>query len=187
MISALPVRCAKPTKASASAELHISMFDRAGRGMSGSCASGTGKPKASYHLAMTESEPVGWLETVTLEGSDEPVRVVLEERRGNELILRQLDPGEPLPSRVPIFDGDNLVVMTAISTSAFIRPPKWEQSPTCSFDARRSCSARRNDRVCALPAPRRVGQWGTCTHSSRGQHCLRGRSDCDGAGRYRRT
>lgn len=64
---------------------------------------------------MTEPEPVGWLETVTLEGSDEPVRVVLEERRGNELILRQLDPGEPLPSRIPIFEGDNLVVMTAIS------------------------------------------------------------------------
>lgn len=61
------------------------------------------------------SEPVGWLETVTLEGSDEPVRVVLEERRGNELILRQLDPGEPLPSRIPILEGDNLVIMTAIS------------------------------------------------------------------------
>lgn len=64
---------------------------------------------------MTEPDPVGWLETVTLEGSNEPVRVVPEERRGNGLILRQLNPGEPLPSRILVFEGDNLVVMTAFS------------------------------------------------------------------------
>jgi hypothetical protein len=43
--------------------------------------------------AMPEREPVGWLDEVTLAGSDEPVQVVLEERRGNELILRSASPG----------------------------------------------------------------------------------------------
>jgi hypothetical protein len=42
---------------------------------------------------MPEREPVGWLDEVTLAGSDEPVQVVLEERRGNELILRSASPG----------------------------------------------------------------------------------------------
>jgi len=64
---------------------------------------------------MPEREPVCWLDNVTLAGSDEPVKVVLEERRGNELILRQVDPGEPTPPRIPMFEGDRLVVMTAIS------------------------------------------------------------------------
>jgi hypothetical protein len=64
---------------------------------------------------MAEREPVGWLETVTLEGSDEPVKVVLEERQGNVVFLRQVDPCDPPPARTPMFEGDQLVVMTAIS------------------------------------------------------------------------
>lgn len=62
-----------------------------------------------------EREPRAWLETVTLEGSDEPVRVTLEERDGNRVLLRQIDPGEPVPPRVPLYEGDELVVMQAIS------------------------------------------------------------------------
>ncbi|MCE0485449.1 hypothetical protein [Ornithinimicrobium sediminis] len=64
---------------------------------------------------MPDREPDGWLDNVALLGSDEPVKVVLEERRGNELILRQVDPGEPTPPRIPMFNGDRLVVMTAVS------------------------------------------------------------------------
>ena len=66
---------------------------------------------------MTEADPLGWLETVTLEGSDEPVRVALEERQGVDLILRQVDPEEPLPPCIPIFEGDNIVVLTAVSNT----------------------------------------------------------------------
>jgi hypothetical protein len=62
-----------------------------------------------------DRDPEGWLETVTLAGSDEPVRVRLEERQGNRVLLRQVDPGEPLPPRVPLYSGDEIVVMQAIS------------------------------------------------------------------------
>lgn len=78
-------------------------------------APSSGREETTYDRPMSERDPVGWLESVTLEGSDEPVRVVLEEHRGKELILRQLDPGEPAPARIPIFEGDRPIVMTAIS------------------------------------------------------------------------
>ena len=64
---------------------------------------------------MPEREPIGWLETVTLTGSEEPARVVFEERRGNDVILRQVDPGEPTPPRTPLCEGDRPVVMAAVS------------------------------------------------------------------------
>lgn len=64
---------------------------------------------------MAEEEPIGWLESVVLEGSEEPVRVTIEDREGSRLILRQIDPAEPEPPRVPIYEGDEVVVMQAIS------------------------------------------------------------------------
>lgn len=64
---------------------------------------------------MKDAEPVGWLETVVLKGSDEPIRVTLEERRGSRVLLHQVDPEDPEPQRVPIYEGDELVVMTAVS------------------------------------------------------------------------
>jgi hypothetical protein len=68
---------------------------------------------------MAEPQPVGWLSDVRLAGSDEPVKVVLEERRGTQLILRQTDPSEPDPPRIPMYEGDQVVVMTAISHLGF--------------------------------------------------------------------
>lgn len=62
-----------------------------------------------------DERPTGWLESVTLAGSDTPVRVTVEERGGNRVLLRQVDPGEPEPERVPIHPGDQIVVMQAIS------------------------------------------------------------------------
>ena len=64
---------------------------------------------------MEDRKPTGWLESVVLAGSDEHVRVTLQERQGSRLLFRQVDPGEPEPARVPIYDGDELVVMQAIS------------------------------------------------------------------------
>lgn len=62
-----------------------------------------------------ERMPRVWLETVTIAGATEPVRVALEERQGNHVLLRQVDLGEPTPPPVPLYDGDQLVVMEAIS------------------------------------------------------------------------
>jgi len=64
---------------------------------------------------MPDAEPIVWMETVTLPESDVPVLVVLEERQGNQVLVRQVDPGEPKPARIPIYDGDHVTVMTAYS------------------------------------------------------------------------
>jgi len=61
------------------------------------------------------SEPTGWLDTVTLEGADQPVRVVLDERDGHRVFLRQADPSDGDSPRVPLYEGDEMVVMTAIA------------------------------------------------------------------------
>lgn len=60
-------------------------------------------------------EPVGFLETVIMEGATEPVRVRFFERDGTRVLVRQVDPGEPEPERVPLYPGDELIVMLAIS------------------------------------------------------------------------
>lgn len=60
-------------------------------------------------------ESTAWIETVTLSGSNEPVRVVFDGRAGTTVFVRQVDPGEPVPERVPIEPGDELVMMVAIS------------------------------------------------------------------------
>lgn len=60
-------------------------------------------------------EPVAWLESVVLTEGAEPVRVTLEDRQGSRVLVRQLDPGEPEPSRVPLYEDDEIVLMQAIS------------------------------------------------------------------------
>jgi DNA-binding transcriptional ArsR family regulator len=60
-------------------------------------------------------EPVGWLDSVTLQGSDTPVRAVLDGRDGNRVFVRQADPSDGDPPRVPVFEGDEIVVMTALA------------------------------------------------------------------------
>jgi hypothetical protein len=50
-----------------------------------------------------ELQPVGWLSEVVLEGSDQPVRVVLDGREGNRVFVRQADPEDgDDPPRVPL-------------------------------------------------------------------------------------
>ncbi|MGB9137579.1 MAG: hypothetical protein WCB73_10215 [Pseudonocardiaceae bacterium] len=60
-------------------------------------------------------EPVGWLDSVTLQGSDTPVRAVLDGRDGNRVFVRQADPSDGDPPRVPVFEGDEIVVMTTLA------------------------------------------------------------------------
>lgn len=59
--------------------------------------------------------PVAFLDTVGVPSSPEPVQVRLLERDGSRVLLRQLDPGDPEPERVPVYDGDELVVLEALS------------------------------------------------------------------------
>jgi hypothetical protein len=60
--------------------------------------------------------PLCFLDPVVgLRGAGGPVRVRLAERDGSQVLLRQVDPGEPEPERVPLYDGDELIVMEALS------------------------------------------------------------------------
>ena len=45
-------------------------------------------------------DPVGWIDKVRLEGSDDYVRVAFFERSGSDLLVRQIDPNEPEPPRI---------------------------------------------------------------------------------------
>lgn len=58
---------------------------------------------------------MGWLGTVTLGGSDDSVPVTLLKREGTRVVVRQVDPCDPDPERIPLFEGDELVVAQAIS------------------------------------------------------------------------
>jgi len=61
------------------------------------------------------SEPIGWMDRVWIEGSDEPVFVTLLERRGHDVIVRQLDPSDTAVERIPIYEGDRPIIATAVS------------------------------------------------------------------------
>ncbi|MFC4945664.1 hypothetical protein [Pseudonocardia sp. GCM10023141] len=61
------------------------------------------------------SRLTAWLASVTIEGSPDPVRVVLDGREGQVVYVRQVDPCDHDVERVPIYEGDQLVVMTALS------------------------------------------------------------------------
>lgn len=59
--------------------------------------------------------PLAFLATIRLANAREPAQVRLVERDGSRVLLRQLDPGEPEAERVPLYDGDELTVMQAVS------------------------------------------------------------------------
>jgi|GEM_PF-2522888 len=59
--------------------------------------------------------PKYWLETVTLEGREDPVTVTEYSREGSRVFVRQVDPHETDVGRVPIYEGDTIEVLKAIS------------------------------------------------------------------------
>jgi len=61
----------------------------------------------------------GWLDSVTLEGAAEPVRVMLDGREGHQIYVRQVDPSDGDQPRVPLFEGDDFVVMQAIAAISY--------------------------------------------------------------------
>ncbi len=70
--------------------------------------------------------PVGWLGKVKIEGSDEPKNVVLEEREGNRVFVREADPADGEPPRIPLFEGDQIVMMMPLAAVSLSldAPPK---------------------------------------------------------------
>ena len=69
------------------------------------------------------SDPSGWLQDVVPAGSDEPVRVVFVRRDDQKVYVRQVDPCEPDPPRIPLFDGDQVVLMVALSYASINTSP----------------------------------------------------------------
>lgn len=65
-------------------------------------------------MSEDDQPAVFWLDSVTLEGVEGPVRVVLDSREGNQVIVRQADPLDGDPPRVPLHPGDVPVLMTAL-------------------------------------------------------------------------
>lgn len=60
-------------------------------------------------------EPVGYLGTMQREGTDAPVRAVLDGREDNLVFVRELDPTDPEPEPIPLFEGDEVIAMTPVS------------------------------------------------------------------------
>lgn len=73
---------------------------------------------------MPPGEPTAWLSDVTLKGAGAPVRVVFVRREGRKVIVRQVDPGDDDPPRVPFWDGDDIVVMEALSHTSLHTSPE---------------------------------------------------------------
>lgn len=55
------------------------------------------------------------MDSVTIAEGGSPQRVILHARIDNQVIVRLRDPGEPDPPRIPVYTGDTIEVMTAIS------------------------------------------------------------------------
>jgi hypothetical protein len=73
---------------------------------------------------MPPGEPTAWLSDVTLEGASVPVRVMFVRREGRNVIVRQIDPRDGAPPRVPLWDGDHIVVMEALSHASINTTPE---------------------------------------------------------------
>ncbi|WP_328712278.1 light-mediated development protein DET1 [Nocardia salmonicida] len=64
---------------------------------------------------MEQRTPVSHVVTVTTESSDEPERVMLESRDAQKVYVRAVDPCDPEPDPVPLYEGDELIMMSHIS------------------------------------------------------------------------
>ena len=73
---------------------------------------------ARLHIAPSggaDAELPVYVDTVGIASQEEPVRVTLYERGGNQVLVRQVDPCDVEPPPVALFDGDEVRVMEAIS------------------------------------------------------------------------
>jgi signal peptidase I len=112
-----------------------------------------------------ELQPVGWLSEVVLEGSDQPVRVVLDGREGNRVFVRQADPEDgDDPPRVPLFPGDELIVMQALTHVSHHITPDVGRTDDLLFSTRIVPVRREPGRVFARTLRRNEPDQGTRVH-----------------------
>lgn len=62
-----------------------------------------------------ERVPVGYIGEVRLDHWPEPERAILHSREGNQVYLRGADPCDPDSGHIPVYEGDQLLVMEHIS------------------------------------------------------------------------
>jgi len=62
-----------------------------------------------------ERTPVGYIGTVRRDNWEEPERAVFHSRNGSRLYLRAADPCDPGSERVPVYEGDEVIVMEHFS------------------------------------------------------------------------
>lgn len=62
-----------------------------------------------------DEEPQAWLASMLPEGATEYVRVMLDGREGEQVFVRLVDPSDGDPPPVPIYAGDKVVPMLALS------------------------------------------------------------------------
>jgi hypothetical protein len=58
-----------------------------------------------------ERAPIGYIGTVQRDNWEEPERAIFHSRDGNKLYLRGADPCDPDSERVPVYEGDEVIVM----------------------------------------------------------------------------
>ncbi|WP_163698818.1 light-mediated development protein DET1 [Mycolicibacterium sarraceniae] len=63
----------------------------------------------------TERVPVGYIGDVRLDHWPEPERAILHSREGNKVYLRGADPCDEVSERVPVYEGDEVIVMEHIA------------------------------------------------------------------------
>ncbi|WP_433666072.1 light-mediated development protein DET1 [Nocardia sp. CA-136227] len=64
---------------------------------------------------MEQRTPIDHVVTVTTESGGKPERVMLESRAAQKVYVRAVDPCDPEPDPVPLYEGDQLIMMTHIS------------------------------------------------------------------------
>jgi len=80
-------------------------------------------------VSLTPAEGSGadqtfYLGEVMVAGQDKPARVMLYERDGSQVLVRQVDPCDIDPAPVALFDGDEIKIMQAISHTGLNTNPE---------------------------------------------------------------
>ncbi|MGW4716737.1 light-mediated development protein DET1 [Nocardia sp. NPDC004260] len=73
---------------------------------------------------MDEREPITFVDAVTRDGSSEAERILLHSREGSKVYVRLADPCDSTPEPVPLYEGDELIVMEAISHISLHQTPE---------------------------------------------------------------
>ncbi|NLG54437.1 MAG: light-mediated development protein DET1 [Rhodococcus sp.] len=78
-------------------------------------------------MSVERRELVGYLDSVTREGNDEPERVMLHARDERKVYIRAVDPCDPEPERVAVYAGDEILMMEHLSHSGLHLAPEGDE------------------------------------------------------------